>query len=348
MMMIECTGDNSKTNGERNKYSNCSLGPNCTNRGLGQRNFAKTKPQREQGKGWGLVTMQALKEGDLVVEYVGEVIDESTKNARLVAWSRDHPNDTNFYIMQLQQGWYIDARQEANTSRFINHSCDPNCELKQFNVNGYMRVGIFATKPIAAGDFLSYDYRFDTRDGDKFVCRCGSKNCRGTMKGLRKQSREEEGITTAEAWEKAMHDYDKAKRFLDHVHNEESKRFNQVDVLVPNASSNSELVSRGPLRNLYMRTLPFPVFLWRNAIIGEAFHRRSARALLQAPTRRHDESKGMRTATGIQQLPPVDVLSTLRIGTTGGTRTDVVDGDASTGVAAAGPIKTNDDCPIDV
>ena len=84
----------------------------CGNRSLGLRKSAKCKPQREQGKGWGLITLEALKKGDLVQEYVGEVIDENTKRERLTNWTKDHPNDPNFYIMQLDAGWYIDARVE--------------------------------------------------------------------------------------------------------------------------------------------------------------------------------------------------------------------------------------------
>lgn len=66
---------------------------------------------------------------DLVLEYVGEVIDKQTKDDRLSEWSKEHPNDPNFYIMELQPGWFIDARLLGNMSRFINHSCDPNCKL---------------------------------------------------------------------------------------------------------------------------------------------------------------------------------------------------------------------------
>jgi SET domain-containing protein len=36
----------------------------------------------------------------------------------------------------------------GNESRFINHGCDPNCEMQKWNINGNMRLGIFAIKPI--------------------------------------------------------------------------------------------------------------------------------------------------------------------------------------------------------
>ena len=83
-----------------------------------------------------------MTENSTIQEYVGEVIDETTKNDRLLEWARDHPNDPNFYFMRLETGWYIDAREVANTARFINHSCDPNCKLVPVNVAGRMRVSI--------------------------------------------------------------------------------------------------------------------------------------------------------------------------------------------------------------
>lgn len=39
------------------------------------------------------------------------------------------PDDHDFYIMELETGLYVDGKKKGNLSRFINHSCDPNCEL---------------------------------------------------------------------------------------------------------------------------------------------------------------------------------------------------------------------------
>ena len=39
------------------------------------------------------------------------------------------PTDHDFYIMEIENGFYVDGKHKGNLSRFINHSCDPNCEL---------------------------------------------------------------------------------------------------------------------------------------------------------------------------------------------------------------------------
>jgi hypothetical protein len=77
----------------------------------------------------------------------------------------------------------IDAGVDGNDARFINHSCDPNCE----SVIEGRRVFIDAIRDIAPGEELAYDYQIQ-RDADDppdideiFACRCGAETCRGTM-----------------------------------------------------------------------------------------------------------------------------------------------------------------------
>ena len=50
--------------------------------------------------------------------------------------------------------------------RFINHSCEPNCETQKWLVQGELAIGLFATKDIGAGQELTFDYNFE-RYGDK-------------------------------------------------------------------------------------------------------------------------------------------------------------------------------------
>jgi len=151
---MECVGNSNNKSDHTNPYRNCNLGPSCGNRQLTSREVAKCKPVRETGKGWGLVSVHGVQSGNLVLEYVGEVIDEKKKQSRLEAWSIEHPNDPNFYIMSLESGWYIDAREMGNLSRFINHSCDPNCQLSRIIVAGHLRIAIVAIRDVAPGEFL--------------------------------------------------------------------------------------------------------------------------------------------------------------------------------------------------
>lgn len=50
--------------------------------------------------------------------------------------------------------------------RFINHSCEPNCETQKWVVHGELAIGLFVLKDVQAGEELTFDYNFE-RYGDK-------------------------------------------------------------------------------------------------------------------------------------------------------------------------------------
>lgn len=273
MLYTECNGDIANQGN-----TNCAIGLNCGNRQLGQRKAAKCKPQREQGKGWGLCPIGNVEKGALVQEYVGDVVDSKEKEQRLIRWSEDHPNDTNFYVMALQSGWFIDARDVANLSRFVNHSCEPNCRLLQINVNGRMRCGIFALRDIDAGEFLSYDYHFDTRQGDRFVCCCGSRHCRGTMKGGSTQNDGNARKSKIELFEEAKASFERDKKFMADYYDDKEARKTQVGINVPGADVGNvdDTVANGPQLKHRPAVYCNRIFLWRTAVQGSDFSTRLA------------------------------------------------------------------------
>ncbi|KAF6152191.1 hypothetical protein GIB67_019413 [Kingdonia uniflora] len=67
--------------------------------------------------------------------------------------------DQNFYMCEIRKDFTIDATFKGNSSRFLNHSCDPNCKLEKWQVDGETRVGVFAARSINIGEPLTYDYR---------------------------------------------------------------------------------------------------------------------------------------------------------------------------------------------
>lgn len=57
----------------------------------------------------------------------------------------------------------------------INHSCDPNVEERE-------RIG-YALKDIKKGEEITIDYDKIAHLEKPFECHCGSKNCRGFVRG---------------------------------------------------------------------------------------------------------------------------------------------------------------------
>ena len=253
--------------------ANCNFGgKDCGNRSMSKRQFVKCQPKREIGKGWGLVTLENVAKGKLVQEYVGEVINEKEKENRLRIWSKEHPYDPNFYVMALSGGYYLDARVYANQSRFINHSCAPNCILMSVNVKGRIRNGIYSIRDIKAGEFLSYDYHFDTKQGERFACRCGAPNCRGTMQGGKK---EDNASKKTKTWKEIRAEFDSDKAFLKEV--EGTDVITLKTGLMPGTENPDEVVARGPLWKHRQPAIDGRIFLWRNVKRGANFESRHAR-----------------------------------------------------------------------
>lgn len=55
---------------------------------------------------------------------------------------------------------------QGHKGRFINHSCEPNCDTEKWIIRGELAIGLFAKTDIAAGEELTFDYNFE-RYGDK-------------------------------------------------------------------------------------------------------------------------------------------------------------------------------------
>lgn len=163
------------------KSSNCCIGPSCGNRRFANKEWSPIVRFREHAMGFGCKATGDILDGSLIIEYIGEVINDEEMETRMRNQREFTPNDHDFYIMQLDNGLYVDGKHKGNDSRFINHSCDPNCELERWVVNGKMRIGIFAIRDIVKGEPLSYDYQFDTKEVAAFKCYCGTALCRGSM-----------------------------------------------------------------------------------------------------------------------------------------------------------------------
>jgi SET domain-containing protein len=162
--------------------STCPCGQLCMNRPFSNLGPTSTLPLqvfKTLTKGWGVKATRDFAEGDLVVEYVGEVIDADMWEARKRAqWRFDH-----FYFMALNQNEIVDGSRKGNIARFINHSCSPNLQVEKWYVNRTPRLGLWAKRPIAAGEELSYNYsvKWHGNPDHRQKCYCGASNCTGFL-----------------------------------------------------------------------------------------------------------------------------------------------------------------------
>ncbi|RQZ05384.1 SET domain-containing protein-lysine N-methyltransferase [Burkholderia sp. Bp9031] len=139
--------------------------------------------------GRGVFARRDLTAGEMLLEYVGERIDWEVAINRPPA---DPANPDHTFFFDLGDGRVIDGAAAGNSSRWINHSCAPNCEAEDRDG----RIFIRALRAIDAGDEISIDYALAV-DGrvtrsmrDRYACRCGASTCRGTMLAVRRRRKQ--------------------------------------------------------------------------------------------------------------------------------------------------------------
>jgi|TARA_B110000967_G_scaffold28523_1_gene26569 hypothetical protein len=92
--------------------------------------------------------------------------------------------------MTLSSSETIDAAERGNAGRFLNHSCDPNCETQKWMVNGELCIGIYALEDIRDAEELTFDYNFERYGDNPIKCFCGTTKCGGWIGGGAKDGEE--------------------------------------------------------------------------------------------------------------------------------------------------------------
>lgn len=127
----------------------------------------------------GVFAARDIPKGTEVLEYLGEKISkkESKRRADDRLARAKETGEAAVYIFDLNAKWDLDGSSvEPNDARFINHSCDPNCEAYQDEED---RIFITAERDIKKGQELTYNYGFDLEHWDDHPCLCGSETCVG-------------------------------------------------------------------------------------------------------------------------------------------------------------------------
>ena len=165
----------------------CPCGERCTNQCFTKRQYAKLDVRRAGAKGFGLFAGEDLKAGQFLIEYVGEILEEDEYLRRKKFFTAS--GQRHFYFMNVGNGEVIDASRKGGLGRYINHSCQPNCETQKWVVRGEIAIGLFTLEDVPAGTELTFDYNFE-RYGDRpMKCLCGTPICRGFIGGTQESMR---------------------------------------------------------------------------------------------------------------------------------------------------------------
>lgn len=131
-------------------------------------------------QGLGAFATAHIPAGVRLIEYTGERLTPAEADARYPDNSEDRHHT---YLFAIDDDVVIDAAVGGNDARFINHSCDPNCDA----VIEDSRIWIETIREIAPGEELAYDYAYVLEQRHtqaakrRYPCNCGSSKCRGTI-----------------------------------------------------------------------------------------------------------------------------------------------------------------------
>lgn len=136
-------------------------------------------------QGLGAFATRRIRKGTRLIEYAGARLTSAAADTKYpdVAGERHHT-----FLFAIDGDVVIDAAVNGNEARFVNHSCDPNCDA----IVEDGRIWIESIREIEAGEELAYDYAYELEERHTpaakrhFPCHCGAVTCRGTLLTRRK------------------------------------------------------------------------------------------------------------------------------------------------------------------
>ncbi len=158
----------------------------CANTVIQRKAFPPTEVFGTTMCGFGLRVLENVIAGQILLEYLGEVISTDELHDRI----RTYAAADDFYFAALGDGLYLDAKHMGSTARFANHSCNPTCALQKWVVLGEPRICLVPLQDLPAGTEITYNYQYyqDGLDVDNAAmsrqrCLCGFARCCGTIGG---------------------------------------------------------------------------------------------------------------------------------------------------------------------
>ena len=138
------------------------------------------KVKKSKVHGYGVFATKEIKKNTKIIQYIGEKVNKREGDRRSEKRLKDFlhsKNNGSVYIFELNNRYDIDGSPKYNKARYINHSCNPNCEVDIEQDEIWIR----SIRKIKVNEELSYDYgfEFDSDDYKDHCCKCRDKNCIG-------------------------------------------------------------------------------------------------------------------------------------------------------------------------
>lgn len=127
--------------------------------------------------GSGVFAAAPIKNGEFILEYLGEKVDKEESNRRGLEYEEKAKQTGcgSVYMFELDDQFDIDGNFDYNDAKYINHACRTNCEA----VNDGDTIKFYATRDIAEGEEILYNYGYAFEHFLDHPCKCGFPECVG-------------------------------------------------------------------------------------------------------------------------------------------------------------------------
>lgn len=190
----------------------CQCDETCQNRVVQGGRQVAIRLQKTKNKGWGVFASQKIPMGTYIGIYAGELLTEEEGEKRGLDYNRlgrTYLFDLDFWYLRGDKGedewknkYVVDAFHVGNFTRFLNHSCDPNCHLSACYINDpdieRPLLTLFSLRDIQQNEELTFSYfGLEDEDDDKRespsspkkhqddaiygICHCGAAKCKGKL-----------------------------------------------------------------------------------------------------------------------------------------------------------------------
>lgn len=167
---------------------------NCLNKSVQFGPCMHLKIKNFEDKGLGLISEKYLPKGSFICEYAGEILTKAEAIKRDENNLRDHKMNYIFCLNEICMEklggksiqTFIDPSLKGNIGRYINHSCEPNCEIISVRVDSIIpKIAIFTKRDIQRDEEITFSYgEIASNESDKKFCFCKSENCKFYLPNL--------------------------------------------------------------------------------------------------------------------------------------------------------------------
>ncbi|KAL4766251.1 histone-lysine N-methyltransferase Clr4 [Aspergillus foveolatus] len=171
----------------------CGCEDKCWNRVVQLGRTIRLEIFHTGARGFGLRSPDTIRAGQFIDLYLGEVITTSKADQREKIANARNASSYLFsldFLVDDESSYVVDGANYGAATRFINHSCNPNCRMfpvSRTHGDDYLYdLAFFALREIKPGTELTFDYnpgmeRVDKLDPNAVPCLCGESNCRGQL-----------------------------------------------------------------------------------------------------------------------------------------------------------------------